>query len=249
MLFYNDFIGNSDANVTLKFVPGDTQEKFIRNKKNKNNDWYYNRVEINYTFNSFGHRCKDIKELDFDNYFLFIGCSHTQGVGVELEKTYPYIVSKYLKADYYNMSLAATGIDVCEYNLLTWFAKFDKKPKAVFIQWPDHSRFIGKNIHYKNMITYGTWQDSENYRKVIVNGENTGFFNARKKIAKELVNNVVDVPTFYITFGSLDPISDNSIYVQKLDYARDLLHSGIRSHFNCATLLLGAYEREVSKNQ
>ena len=45
---------------------------------------------------------------DQDNYILFIGCSHTMGVGLELEKTYPHILSEKLKMDYYNLAVPAT---------------------------------------------------------------------------------------------------------------------------------------------
>lgn len=243
MVFYNDFIGNIENNLSLNFYGSDNYSTFQKNKRKQPKDWYYNDVIIDYKFNEFGHRSKNIKELNFDDYFLFTGCSHTEGYGLELEKTYPYIVSKTLNTDYYNIALGATGIDVCEYNLITWFLKYPKKPKAVFIQWPDTSRFLGKNINYKNFMTYGTWRTEEQYTKLIYTGMNCGFFNARKKIAKELIENVINVPVFTITYANLDPIKNDTIYMPRLDYSRDLSHSGIQSHLNCSKLLVQAYEQ------
>jgi DNA polymerase III alpha subunit len=53
-----------------------------------------------------------IEDIDLNNYILFIGCSHTEGIGLELQTTYPYLVSEELKCDYYNLGLGGTGIDV-----------------------------------------------------------------------------------------------------------------------------------------
>ena len=62
-------------------------------------------------YNSFGHRCKEIADLDFDNYVLFAGCSHTVGVGVTVKQSYPYRVAKKLKCDYYNLGLGDCVVD------------------------------------------------------------------------------------------------------------------------------------------
>jgi hypothetical protein len=158
MKFYDDFIGEDSNTICLDFLDGtgDSLENVNTTRESQPEDWYYRDKKITYSFNAFGHRSKDIKDLDFDNYLLFIGCSHTQGVGVELEKTYPYLISSKLKCDYYNLAISATGIDVVEYNLLTWFFKFNKKPKAVIAQLPDHRRFISMYPGYNNILPNGS---------------------------------------------------------------------------------------------
>lgn len=235
MKFYNDFIGEDINNTKVNFLHGngDSEENYTSNLKIQPEDWYYKENKVEYSFNSSGHRSKEIKDLDFDNYLLFIGCSHTQGVGVTLENTYPHIISKKFKCDYYNLGISATGIDVLEYNLLTWFFKFNKKPKAVIAQFPDHSRFLSCYEGYSNLIPNGSWNigSDKNVEKLLVNGEDTGFFYARKNISYRLINTVVQVPTIRLNYGS-QVMYDNTgeVRFRRLDLARDLSHPGIESH-------------------
>ena len=235
MKFYNDFIGEDINNTKVNFLHGnsDSEENYTSNLKTQPEDWYYRENKVDYSFNSSGHRSKEIKDLDFDNYLLFIGCSHTQGVGVTLENTYSHMISKKFKCDYYNLGISATGIDVLEYNLLTWFFKFNKKPKAVIAQFPDHSRFLSCYEGYSNLIPNGSWNigSDKNVEKLLVNGEDTGFFYARKNISYRLINTVVQVPTVRINYGSqvaYDTIDE--VRFRRLDLARDLSHPGVESH-------------------
>ena len=52
------------------------------------------------------------QEIILNNYILFTGCSHTKGVGLALEDTYPYLLAQKLNCDYYNLALGGTGQDV-----------------------------------------------------------------------------------------------------------------------------------------
>lgn len=240
MKFYNDFIGEDVTSTTVDFLHGngDSEENYLKNLETQPDDWYYRENKISYSFNSLGHRSKEINNLDFDNYLLFVGCSHTQGVGVSREDSYPHLLSKMLKCDYYNLGISATGIDVLEYNLLTWFFKFNKKPRAVITQFPDHSRFLSCYPGYDNLIPNGSWNigSDKNVEKLLVNGETTGFFHARKNISYRLINTVVQVPTVRINYGSqvaYDTIDE--FRFRRLDLARDLSHPGIKSHKEVAS--------------
>lgn len=230
MKFYDDFIGTDDADTIQYFASGDTQEQYENNLKSQPKDWYYRDKEITYNFNSNGHRCKDIKDVDLDNYVLFTGCSHTMGVGLEIERTYPYLASERLGFDYYNLALPATGIDVVEYNLLTWWAKIEKKPKYVFVQLPDHSRFVSYISEYDHIVERGTWSSDDRDLRFIVNSEDSGFFNARKILHLRTIKNVIDVPIYTFNFGSQIAYDTMHWNMKPLDKARDLSHSGILSN-------------------
>lgn len=235
MRFYNDFIGEDNNNVTNEFLNGngDSEENYKLNLKSQPEDWHYRNEKVTYSFNSYGHRSKEVKDLNFDNYILFVGCSHTQGVGVKLENTYPYLISKMLKCDYYNLAISATGIDVLEYNLLTWFFKFNKKPRAVVAQFPDHSRFLSCYPGYDNLIPNGSWNigQDKHVEKLLVNGEMTGFFHARKNISYRLISTVVQVPLLRLNYsGQISYDNIDEIRFRRLDFARDLSHPGVKSH-------------------
>jgi len=89
MIIYNDFLGSDNSNITLDFVGGDSKQQFNKNVLTQPIDWYYHDKKLTYSFNNQGHRSKNFKDIDQDNYILFTGCSHTMGIGLELEKTYP----------------------------------------------------------------------------------------------------------------------------------------------------------------
>jgi len=239
MILYPDgFLGQDYTNFTLEFLPNDSEEAFLKNCVKQGDDWYYKNTPITYNINSYGHRSPDIKDIDFDNYILFSGCSHTEGVGLELEKTYPYLLAKQLKCTYYNLALAASGIDVLEYNLLHWFLTYKKKPKYVVIQWPDHSRFISLYPGYEHILPNGSWCTTEEEKRFFTCGESTGFFNARKYISFSLIKKIVDVPIITVNITSLSLYDNVSLSWKKLDLARDLLHYGIKSHASLVDIIL-----------
>jgi len=209
----------------------DSPELFEKNLKTKSSNWYYRNKSIDYIYNNLGHRCKRIDEIDLNNYILFIGCSHTEGVGNRIIDTFSYIVSNELKCDYYNLSVGGTGIDTMIYNLNIWLHKINNKPKYLVWQWPEPTRYLsydGKNISF-----HGTWQNDTNTNNFIIAGDMSNYFYARMKLAEILLEqlpNVVEIDFFTKT--------NKNIFFDCLDLARDDLHYGVESNKNLATLLL-----------
>jgi hypothetical protein len=242
MIIYNNFLGGDLSNVTLDFVGGDSKQQFNKNVLTQPSDWYYNDRKLTYSYNSQGHRCKNFEDIDQDNYILVTGCSHTMGVGLELEKTYPYIVSKELGVDYYNLAIPATGIDVVEYNLLTWFFTVIKKPKLVLVQWPDHSRYIKYDFKIKRGLERGSWQSAPDQMSFIVNSEDTGMFYARKYMTYNLIKTCSPSPLIPFNFGGQQDYGIYDLHMPKLDQARDLSHAGIKSHEEFTKTLLNHIE-------
>jgi hypothetical protein len=230
MKFLDDFLCTESINIEEPFSGGDTIELYKKNLKEQPEDWLYRTKSITYKYNSHGFRCTDIKDLDFDNYILFTGCSHTEGVGLELEDTYPYKVSKHFNTDYYNLAVGGSGLDVLEHNLITWFLKFKKKPKYVFIQWPDHSRYAGVFPNYENILLMGSWHPESKFKDFMAAGEITGFFHSRKYLTSRLLSNVIDVPIFNVQYSALSSFQTYDFLIKKIDLARDLAHSGIKTN-------------------
>lgn len=231
MKLYNDFVGIDDASCTRYFDTRGEEEAFLKGLETQPADWYYRTANISYITNSYGHRCVDINNLNFDNYILFLGCSHTFGTGLELEKTYPYIVSSKLNMDYYNLAVSATGMDVIEHNLITWLFKFKTKPKAIIIQFPDSTRFLSCHKGYDNLIPNGTWTPDQNVEKQLASSDMAGISVARKFLITSLLEIVTkNIPTLYFAYISQEPIINKCLYFRKLDLARDLGHFGIKSH-------------------
>ena len=234
MRFHNKFLGSDQSNVVDHYVGGDLEEMFLENLKKCKDDWYYKNVVIDYDINKNGHRCKNIDEMDLDNYVLFTGCSHTYGVGLELENTYPYLVSKALNCDYYNLAISGAGIDALEYNLLSWLGLIPKKPKMIFLQMPDHTRFAGYNPYVNSDDMFfsekGSWVQDLDEIEMVVNCEKNGVFNARKLLAYKLLDNVTDIPIIKANIWAQDNISVTGLKMRPIDKARDLSHFGIESN-------------------
>lgn len=243
MMMFDDLIGQDAAGTTKKFYGGDEYDNYQKNCEKMPSDWYYRNADITYKYNSLGHRCKNINELNFDNYLLFIGCSHTEGIGLELEKSFPYITAELLGMDYYNLGLAASGIDVLEYNLLTWFHKYEKLPKAVVIQWPDPSRFVTKSIDTEHILPNGSWTQKEDVKKFVASAEISGFFNARRHISVKLIENSIKVPIVKLCFNNIVQYDYDSLFIRRKDLARDLYHCGIQSHIDISKVILQEYHR------
>lgn len=248
MKFHNKFLGLDNNNVTVEFIGGDTKEMFSDNLQHSKPDWYYKDQTITYTHNKNGHRCKNIEDLDLSNYILFAGCSHTYGVGLKLEHTYPYIIAKELNCDYYNLSIGGAGIDVLEYNVLSWFGLIKEKPKLVFIQMPDHSRFAGYNPYVASddiyFIEKGSWSDDRDEQEMVVNCETVGLYNARKALTYKLIDSIIDVPLIKANIWAHDNICTTSLKMRTLDKARDLSHMGILSNKKFATDVLSYLKTE-----
>ena len=177
-------------------------------------------------YNSFGHRCKEIADLDFDNYVLFAGCSHTVGVGVTVKQSYPYRVAKKLKCDYYNLGLGGGGIDAVEHNLLAWFTLYDKPPKYIFCEWPDYARYMKQLPGYANMTPAGNWTDPE----FLVEADYP--LQVKEELVYKLLNEISPCPIIDIRFTGLGIIANNSytIWHCKDDIGTDGLHPGPKSH-------------------
>ena len=103
-----------------------------------------------------------------DNYILFAGSSHTEGVGVNPDQTFAHIVSAAMKCDQVNLGVGGGGIDAVEHNLLMWFLKHDKHPKAIIVEWPDYGRFIQDKWNQANLCPAGMWSESKVYNSRLI---------------------------------------------------------------------------------
>lgn len=224
--FYKDgFIGDECANSTTEWHGGkDTEEQFISNLKTNDRILnYYNTKKLTYEFNEYGHRSKNVTEIDLDNYILFVGCSHTSGVGNYLEDTYPYLVSKQLNIDYYNLSISGSGIDVQLHNLFNWLVRY-KPPKYLVWQWTLEPRVVIADRENKLQVV-GSWSNIKEHTEFLLVGKTINYFKTKRELAKNTVDNL-PIKTIQIDiFPNL-----NAIFYQKIDSARDLLHYGCKSN-------------------
>ena len=235
----NGFLSHHSKYHNVKFHGSDNEALFENNLKIQPTDWYYRTHEITYERNSNGHRCKEITDIDLDNYILFTGCSHTEGTGLELEKTYPYLLSQKIKCDYYNLAVGGSGIDVLNYNIVTWFSKVKKLPKLLVIQWPNLLRmtletYSKEHSDYVEYTTHGLWSlGDKRISEFLVLGDKINFFKTTRTLTKNIIHNIANCPIVEIGHPA-NGFTDVDLMLIQKDSARDvrthgLGHMGIES--------------------
>jgi|688.fasta_scaffold148988_4 hypothetical protein len=246
----NDFIGYHPLEHNVEFSGSDSEKLYIDNLKLQPDDWYYRTHKISYVRNSNGHRCKEITDIDLDNYILYTGCSHTEGIGMKLEDTYPYLLSQKLKCDYYNLSIGGTGIDAVNYNLLMWFAKIKKPPKLLILQWPHHTRATTKFFENPHKLipepwyNYGIWStkdtNNKNHKNIgnfLMSGEDIGFFKSLRILTKTLAYNMATCPIFELS-TAYDLLNEGEYQLKQIDKARDISPAMPRGHLGIKSELI-----------
>lgn len=200
----------------------------------------YVRDNILYSYNELGHRCVDVSKVNFDNYILFAGCSHTLGEGLHYQDSYPYITSKLLDCDYYNLGISSSGFDVLFYNVNMWLHTYTK-PKLIVLQYPDSSRFSVMSSESSLIEPYGAWRDNKEDTEFILKSQDIGLVEFRNNSYKRLLNQqTINIPCVKLIFGSTKSY-DECIRIDKLDYAVDNVHYGQETHEYCADTIIEHY--------
>lgn len=167
------------SNQKKYFHSTDSEEIYIKNKKEKGRSWYYYNNDIEYKFNSWGYRTKEFNDLDED-YLLTFGCSYTEGIGLHYDDMWSTKLAKVLNSDVFNLGSGGTGADFQMYNTILFFnhvLKINRLPNTVVYQWPEKHRVtyaIKKNDsdemefhlfsgalpeewYHQNILEYGKW--------------------------------------------------------------------------------------------
>ena len=242
-------------NSSWNFCDSDSEELYNKNLVSKPIDWYYRNNPITYTFNSLGYRCKELNDLNLNDYVLFLGDSHTEGIGLHLEDTYAYQVSKKLNKDYFNLGSGGTGTDAMFYNLMTWLHTFPH-PKYICLFYTENTRSLVKaqnDFRYQNISINWSEGDTnhDNAKKFLVLGDLLGYFNSRTNLYANMIDNILKHHKI--------PYKNISTYEQKLDIpyhievidafskprARDY-HVGIEWHNEVTDLLVSDYHDKYS---
>lgn len=258
---YDDkFIGYNQNNIDEAFSGSDKEVLFQENLKTKPLDWYYRYNTISYKRNSWGHRCKDIKDLDKSNYILTLGCSYTEGIGLEQEKTYTHVLAEKLNCDYYNLGLGGSGVDTVLHNLTMWLTNIANKPKLVIIQYPEWYRFIHFKLpptscelkhNFLNTVTPHN-EDQTAIKYLFGSSQEFNYFESVEMLAKLKIENLLEYHQIpYINAGmhyssrKKMPYKEPFVLFRQVDMARDM-HAGIESH---SILALNLYQQYQTINK
>ena len=128
------------GNQTYDFIPADTQELLEHHLQTRKEYslHYYSKNPIRYQLNNFGFRTPDdFNSEDIGNVYL--GCSHTFGIGHHLENTWSYKLNKVIGGKFWNLGLGATGVDTHFRLFLGFYKKL--KIENIFHYAPMYPRY------------------------------------------------------------------------------------------------------------
>jgi hypothetical protein len=121
---------------SMTWFCSDTEENF---KQKENN--VFTPESFGYNFNEYGYR---IGNRDWDlattkKRVMALGCSHSVGVGVPWEKTWPAMFTEEINAELFNLSVAGSSADLI---FRTLYHSIDIiKPDIVTVFWPELIRW------------------------------------------------------------------------------------------------------------
>lgn len=232
------FYGHKNVkNQSLKWFPMDTEKLYLQNlsKFNSENNW--KDVDISYDFNSYGFRCD---EFTSDNNIVFLGCSNTLGVGLPLENTFAYNVSKSLNLKMCNLGKGGGALDTCFRLAYYWLNIL--QPKIVVCQMPEETRLELRDTLKEVEEAGDPWKTEllvsythKFYRKHWLRFPEQYILHQHKNLLaiKSLCQQL------NIKLVVLDQSIFRDIKDSERDFARDLAHYGRKTHKQLANIVLG----------
>lgn len=188
--------------------------------------------EPNGEYNSLGHRCREISEINLQNYILFACENLGTSLDLPLEKTFPYILAEKLNTDYYNLSLFRGGVDSVKFNLLSWLSRIKQKPRAIVISCEFINSFLVTEL---NSDTFSPCEyDDESIKDLFHYGNYTGYFNFKNELIQYQINSLVNLPIYQIIYKDRSPILTKNtidILVDNTQPDHVELASKIETHF------------------
>jgi hypothetical protein len=123
--------------LTTRYHQTDSEELLAYNMEHQPASWRWHKETFDYTFNSRGWRMnKEIEDVDYSNYLLFLGCSYTVGIGLPVEETFPAIIAQQTGRDYINAAQGGTSTYYSWHTCIDLIATLPGAPGAIVINWP-----------------------------------------------------------------------------------------------------------------
>lgn len=142
MYFSITKIRNFQAGVTNDWH---SMDNAVAYKKLKSGITNYKPKDFVYRYNDHGFRSDEFSEKS-DIPIIFIGCSHTEGLGLPIEDTWGYLLITKIRQKtgmnipFWNLGYSGASLDLIA-EILFWYSEIlDQKPHYVFALFPDIHR-------------------------------------------------------------------------------------------------------------
>jgi hypothetical protein len=230
---FNVSISNS-KNSTLDWYPMDTEELFNENlKKEPNNKTllYYLDNPIEYRINDVGFRTDSSFNTDKAGN-VFLGCSHTWGIGNHLEDVWSYKLNKVIGGEFFNLGAPGHGILTSLRLLRYWSTKLNIK--NIFHYQPVYHRYEFYRPHpfllYTDNIAHFKNIKDRDLRDALSSDENILELYKNSILAISAIAQSLGINYYYLTpWQDTRTDFENSKHTMKMPpfIARDLAHHSI----------------------
>jgi hypothetical protein len=221
------------AGKTTTWCPSDIEERFNHNmadpKQRKLMEEYgWTKDNVSYTFNKDGFRSEEFTYEPNDSV-LFLGCSHTVGIGVDLESSWAYRVASSLGLRRYNLAVGASSSDTCFRLAHHWIPLL--RPKYVMMFTPVDVRM--EMVLENHLINFTPTMSSymEKQYMEMLGGFYNGWLSHSANAELNRLKNVMGIQTICNSIGVplVEIPSDGMLYgIEPL--GRDLMHPGREWH-------------------
>ena len=220
-------------NSTVSWLPKDTQERWLEHIKNPESkarldELNWTDTSIEYTFNSHGFRAD---EFTADPGIMFLGCSFTVGIGVDMPRCWTQLVATELNLKNWNLGQAAGAPDTCFRLAYHWIPIL--KPKYVCVLMPSSNRLelLTLNELWPIRSLYPSMARRSAFYDDWLSVDDNSYLNYTKnKMGIERVCEENNIPLIFQDWNKID--------MPEKDFARDLAHPGVKWNKNVAEYFL-----------
>lgn len=222
---------SSLANQEFNWNGTDTEELYQKNLRTNPADLeQYNWVNrpITYKFNSHGFRADEFDSTEPG--VMFLGCSHTLGVGLPVESTWTHKVSSSLRLKNYNLGVGGSSNDTAFRLAYHWIEQLE--PSLVVFLSAERTRlelqFVNDQIYDLSVWPIG-FPTVDNFMKCWYSNDTNSNMNYLKNslAIKQLCSD-----------RNIKYLQEATAAITMIDRARDLQHYGEKTHRCIADMFL-----------
>jgi hypothetical protein len=226
------------ANQTVYWSGTDTYDRWQKNMQDPASrsrlDKYgwINETSITYQYNSHGFRCK---EFDDEPCYLAFGCSHTEGVGLPVEQTWPVLLSTATNKPILNLGIGGSSFDTCVRILDHYIDKLNIS--GIFLLQPSHSRLelFNKFNFPENYLPSQSHIDKFHiYKEWVLSDKNIEYNVKKNTYSVRYLCDTKNIPCVILDIDTEEKLGNPIITGE--DHARDLWHSGISTQRRISNL-------------
>ena len=155
---------------------------------------------IDFTYNKYGHRERDLQYFSDKEYILVGGCSVTEGIPISVSDRYTSVLESLSGIPVYNIGLGSCGYDAIVRNIINWLhLNKNNKPIHVVTLMPSETRVIAKPKYRTSALDMiGAW--SRSHEKFVALADMNGYFETNAILQYRNLKCVLELLNISYTF-------------------------------------------------